>query len=85
MSGLFKDPVVFMKEIMSWLFKDPIVTVTWLNFDHAQSNSKKRPKKIKLPQMNFFSRKTTKKIFMYLLPPFTLQNLKKILRAGPHL
>ena len=36
---LFKDPVVIMKEIMSWLFKDPIVTVAWLSFDHAQSNS----------------------------------------------
>ena len=42
---LFKDPVVIMKEIMSWLFKDPIVTVAWLNFDHAQSNSKKSFKK----------------------------------------
>ena len=41
MSWLFKDPVVIMKEIMSWLFKDPIVTVAWLNFNHAQSNSKK--------------------------------------------
>ena len=41
MSWLFNDPVVIMKEIMSWLFKDPIVTVAWLNFDHAQSNSKK--------------------------------------------
>ena len=54
MSWLFKDPVVIMKEIMSWLFKDPIVTVAWLNFDHAQSNSKKWPKNIKLSQMKFF-------------------------------
>ena len=37
---LFKDPVVIMKEIMYWLFKDPINN-GWLNFDHAQSNSKK--------------------------------------------
>ena len=43
-----------MKEIMSWLFKDPIVTVAKLNFDHALSNSKKSPKKIKLLQMDFF-------------------------------
>ena len=38
---LFKDPVVIMKVIMSWLFKGPIVIVAWLNFHHAQSNSKK--------------------------------------------
>ena len=36
--------------------------------------------KIKLPQMIFFSRKTTNKIFMYLWAPFTLQNLQKLLR-----
>ena len=54
MSWLFKDPAVITKEIMSWLFKDLIVTVVWLNFDHAQPNSKKRPKKIKLLQMIFF-------------------------------
>ena len=45
MFWLFKDPAVIMKVIMSWLFKDPIVTVAWLNFDHAQSNSKKSFKK----------------------------------------
>ena len=61
------------------------LTVAWLNFDHAQSNSKKWPKKIKLPQMTFFSWKTTNKIFMYLLAPFILQNFKKILRADPEL
>ena len=42
---------------MPWVFKDLIVTVAWLNFDHAQLNSKKQPKKIKLPQMNFFLEK----------------------------
>ena len=57
MSWLFKDPIVTMKEITSWMFKDPIVTVAYLNFNHAQSNSRKRPKKIKLPQMNFFLKK----------------------------
>ena len=57
MSWLFKDPVVIIKEIMSWQFKDPIVTVACLNFNHAQSNSKKWPKKIKLPEMNFFLNK----------------------------
>ena len=40
---LFKDPVVIMKEIMSWLFKDPINSGL-AQFDHAQSNSKKWPK-----------------------------------------
>ena len=42
-------------------------------------------KKIILPQMNFFLKKTTNKIFMYLLTPFILQNFKKILRADPEL
>ena len=46
-----------MKEIMSWLSKDLIVTVAWLNFEHAQSNSKKWPKMIKLPQMKLFLEK----------------------------
>ena len=40
---LFKDPVVIMKEIMSWLFKGPINSGL-AKFDHAQSNSKKWPK-----------------------------------------
>ena len=58
MFSLFKDPVVIMKEIMSWLFKDPVVIMkeimSWLfknpinsglaQFDHAQSNSEKWPK-----------------------------------------
>ena len=72
MSWPFKDPVVIMKEIMSWLFKDPINSGL-AQFDHAQSSSKKwlKAKKIKLPQMIFFSRKTNK-IFMYLLDPFIL-------------
>ena len=34
---------------------------------------------IKLPQMNFFLKKTTNKIFMYLSAPFILQNFKKFL------
>ena len=46
-----------MKEIMSRLFKDPIVTVAWLNFDHAQLNNKKWPKKFKLSQMKVFLQK----------------------------
>ena len=40
---LFKDPVVIMKEIISWLFKD--LTKSGLaQFDHGQSNSKNWPK-----------------------------------------
>ena len=73
MSWLFKNPVVILKEIMSWLFNDPINS-DLAQFDNPQSNSKKWPKakKIKLSQMNFFSWKTTNKIFMYLLIPFIL-------------
>ena len=53
----FKDPLVIIKEIISWLFKDTIVTMTCLNFDHVQPYSKKWPKKIKLAQMKFFLKK----------------------------
>ena len=66
-----------MKEVISWLFKDPIVTMVWPNVDHSQSNSKKSPKKFELPQMNFFSWKTTNKIFTVLLALFILQNFEK--------
>ena len=40
MSSLFKNPVVIMKEIMSWLFKDPINS-DLVQFDRAPSSSKK--------------------------------------------
>ena len=49
MSSLFKnpnqskDPVVIMKEIISWLFKDPINSGLAC-FDHAEPDSKKWPK-----------------------------------------
>ena len=55
-SWLFKDPVVIMKEIMPWLFKDPIVTVAWINFDHAQLNSKNNLKGSNCPKWDFFSK-----------------------------
>ena len=86
MSWLFKDPVVIMKEIISWLFKDSINSGL-PQFDHAQSNSKKWPKgyKDQIAPNDFFSRKTTNKIFMYLLAPSILQNLKKNLTADPEL
>ena len=76
---------MFNWEIMSWLIKDPIVTVTWLNFDHAQSNNTKLAKKIKLPQLKFFPEKQANKIFMHLLAPFILRNSEKVLRANPEL
>ena len=56
-----------MKEIMSWPFKDPLKSGL-VQFDHSQSNTN-----------DFFSRKTTNKIFMYLLASFILQNFKKLL------
>ena len=42
-SNQSKNPVVIMKEIMSWLFKDSINSCL-AQFDHDQSNSKIRPK-----------------------------------------
>ena len=63
------------------------LTVAWLNLTMHNQTVKNglKAKKIKLPQMNFFSRKRTNKIFMYLLAPFILQNFKKILMANPEL
>ena len=57
--------------------------MTWLNFDHLNQTIKNSlpAKKMKLPQMIFFSKKTTNKIFMHLLAPFILQNFKKFFRA----
>ena len=86
MSWLFKDLVVIMKQIMSWLFKYPI-NGGLAQSNYAQSNSKKWPKgyKYQIVPNEFFPRKTTNKVFMYLLAPFILQNLKKIIRANPEL
>ena len=55
------------------------LTVGWLNFTMSNQTVKNglKAKKIKLPQMNFFSRKTTNKSFMYLSAPFILQNFLK--------
>ena len=66
--------------------KDPINSGL-AQFDHAQSNSKKWPKgyKDQIAPNDFFSRKTTNKIFMYLLAPFIAQNFKKIVPADPEL
>ena len=53
--------------------------------DHVQSNSTKLHKDQTAPN-DFFSRKITNIILMYLLVPFTLQIFfKKILRADPEL
>ena len=67
-----------MKEIISWLFKDPINSGL-AQFAHAQSNSKKWPKgyENQIALNEFFSQKTTNKIFTYLLAPFIGQILKK--------
>ena len=61
--------------------------MAWLNLTMPNKTVKNglTAKKIKLPQMNFFSWKATNKTFMYLLAPFILQNFKKILRANPEL
>ena len=61
--------------------------MAWLNLTMPNQTVKNglKAKKIKLPQMNFFSQKTTNKIFMYLLAPFILKNFEKILRADPEL
>ena len=76
---------------MPWFFKDPIVTVTWLNPDHAQLNSKKWPNMIKLPQMNFFLEKqlikysctyvSFCKIFKKILEP--IQSYEDVPFLGP--
>ena len=78
MSWRFKDPIGIMKEIMSWLFKDPINSGL-AQFDHTQLNSEKWPKgwKDQVVPNESFSQKTTNKIFMYLLTPFTLKIFKK--------
>ena len=75
MSCLFKDPVVIMKK-NHVLTKDPIVTVAWLNINHAQSNSKKSPKKIKLPEMKFFLKKQLIK-FSCTYQPLSFCKIKK--------
>ena len=61
------------------------LTVALLNLTIPNQTVKngQEDKQIKLPQMIFFSQKTTNKIFMNLLAPFILQNFKKVLRADP--
>ena len=62
---------------MSWLFKDSKVTAAWINFDHVQSNSRNDLRILNCPKWDFFLKKTTNKMFMYLLAPFIVQNQKK--------
>ena len=61
--------------------------MTWLNLTMPNQTVKNglNATKIKLSQMNFFSRKTTNKTFMYLLAPFILYNFRKTLTADPEL
>ena len=83
MSWLFKDPAVIIKEIISWLFKDPIITVAWLNFDHAQSNSKKWPEdwKDQIAPNEFFSLKKQLIKFSCTYKPLLFwKNLKEFLK-----
>ena len=80
MSSLFKSsnhvlfPVVIMKKLCPDFLRIQS-TVAWLNLTMPNETVKNdlKAKKIKLHQM-FFSQKTTKKNFMYLLAPFILQN-----------
>ena len=54
--------------------------MAWLNFNQAQSNSKKWPKKIKLPQMKFFLKKNKIK-FSCTYQPLSFRKIsKKILQ-----
>ena len=71
-----------MKDIMSYLRIQ--LTVAWLNFDHALSNSKKWPKGKKDQIAPIFSQKK-QLIKFHVLAPFILRNFKKILRADPEL
>ena len=58
MSRLFKDPVVIMKEIISWLFKDPINTdLLHLTITNQTVTNGLKAKNIKLPQRKFFLEK----------------------------
>ena len=54
------------------------LTVAWFNLTMPNQTVENdlKAKKIKLPQMIFFSQKTTNKIFMYLLAPFILQKFQ---------
>ena len=83
MSWLFKDPAVIMKVIMSWLFKDPIDLAQFQSCPIKQQKMASRLKRSNCPKWNFFSKNN--KIFIYLLAPFILQNLKRILRPDPEL
>ena len=53
--------------------------MAWLNLIMPNQTVKNglKAKKIELPQINSFLKKTTNKVFMYLLAPFILQNFKK--------
>ena len=83
---MFKDPVVIKKEIMSWIFKDPINN-DLAQFDYAQWSSKKWAKcyKDQIVPNEFFSRKTTNKMFMHLLAPFILHNFRETFTVDPEL
>ena len=55
--------------------------MAWLNFKQAQSNSKKWPKKIKLPQMKLFLKKNKIKCSCTYQPLSFCKIFKKILQS----
>ena len=74
MSWLFKDPVVIMKEIMSWPLKDPINSSLFnLTMPNQTIKNGIKAKKDQITPNEIFSLKITNKIFMSLLAPFILQ------------
>ena len=61
--------------------------MAWIKLTIPNQTVKNGPKakRDQIASNEFFSRKTTNKVFMYLLVPFILQNFKKILRNNPQL
>ena len=96
MSSLFKnpnqskDPVVVMKEIISWLFKDPINSGL-AQFDHANQTVKNglKAKNIRLPQFFILIKKflSTNHCchFHWSIGPLHCVKFKKILPVDPEL
>ena len=75
-----KDPIVIMKEIMSWLFKVPIVTVAYYSWSTMPDQTIKNGLKDQIAPNKIFFWKTTNKIFLSLFAPFILQNFKNFLK-----
>ena len=93
MFWLFKDPVVIMKEIMSWLFRVQL-TVTWLNLTMPNQTVKigLKAKNIKFRRRIFFQKEVIRfsctyellsfyKIFKKFLQP--IQSHENVPFSGP--